>query len=117
MENQKNDFLVLVGIIILIWGFYFKNKKNYRYLIENGALIYATITSFSKSRQYGTRRTPAYIYARYVDPYTGIEHIFQSQGLYNISDAIASRFAPGNSIGIYVEPGNFKNYCFNLGSA
>ena len=54
-------------------------------------------------------------YANYVEPSSGAEYRFVSEGLYNVTNDVRVRLNVGYPVNVYVEPGNFRNYYVDLG--
>lgn len=91
-------------------------KKKKERLLQNGWIVQAIITNITGTgNAFSRRQRPIVVYANYVEPSSGAEYRFVSEGLYNVTNDVRARLNVGYPVNVYVEPGNFRNYYVDLG--
>ena len=125
MQNGKGDvrflpavlgitggIVLLVGIAVLGWILYSKLKRDN--LLKNGECVQAYITGFPIDERVRMNGRPSFcIECNYMDPQSGVLHIFRSTKMFvNPATCVDSE-----TVRVYVDKkSDFKNYYVDVDS-
>lgn len=92
---------------------YKKNKKKRR-LFEANNYVTGEVDRVEMNRYYSVNnRHPFVLYAKYKDPYTGIEYEFRSDNLW---DGMCKTVDRGSGVRVYVNPQDYNDYYVDVQS-